>query len=106
MSDAEPRLRIRATVVQTAPRLGDVAGNLDGCIVHLGQAAGEHSDLVVFPECALSGYMFSDEESDPQLHRTRPGPSTDALAAASPRTVSWPWACSSSTARACTTRRC
>ena len=82
MSEAEPRLRIRATVVQTAPRLGDVAGNLDDCIVHLGQAAAEHSDLVVFPECALSGYMFSDEASARSCAEPVPGRSTDALAEA------------------------
>jgi predicted amidohydrolase len=85
VSAAEPVSRIRATVVQTAPRLGDVAGNLDGCIAHLGQAAAEHSDLVVFPECALSGYMFSEEQSARGCAEPVPGPSTDALAHACAR---------------------
>jgi predicted amidohydrolase len=82
VSDTGRVSRIRATVVQTAPRLGDVAGNLDAAIGHLAQAAADHSNLVVFPECALSGYMFSDEESARRCAEPVPGPSTDALARA------------------------
>ena len=85
MSDAAPSARIRAAVVQTAPRLGDVAGNLAGCIARLEQAATEHCDLVVFPECALSGYMFSDEEAARGCAEPVPGPCTDALAQACAR---------------------
>lgn len=82
MSDATPGSRIRAAVVQTAPHLGDVAGNLADCVALIGQAAAEHCDLVVFPECALSGYMFSDEDAARRCAEPVPGPSTDALAQA------------------------
>jgi 5-aminopentanamidase len=49
---------MRVGLVQCSPVLGDVAGNLDRCLASLTEAHGERCDLVVFPECALSGYMF------------------------------------------------
>jgi predicted amidohydrolase len=85
VSDVGARARIRATVVQNAPRLGDVAGNLAAVIAHLERAAGEHCDLVVFPECALSGYMFSDERAARSCAEPVPGPSTDAVVQACAR---------------------
>jgi predicted amidohydrolase len=69
-------------VVQSAPRLGDVEGNLGSCLEALGQAAANGCDLVAFPECALSGYMFDDAEYARSCGDPIPGPSTDALARA------------------------
>lgn len=80
MSGVEPRARIHAAVVQSAPVLGDVAGNLARCVAQLEQAASEHCDLIVFPECALSGYMFSDAQTTRGCAEPVPGPSTEALA--------------------------
>jgi 5-aminopentanamidase len=85
MMDTKPRSRIRATVVQSAPRLGDVAGNLAACVAQLERSAAERSDLVVFPECALSGYMFSDEEAARSCAEPVPGPCTDELTQACSR---------------------
>ncbi len=45
----------KIAVVQTDPKLGDIAAN-QGAIVAGIRDAG--ADLVVFPECALSGYGF------------------------------------------------
>lgn len=53
---------MRVGLVQSAPVAGDVAANLDGCLSYLTQAGDAGCDLVVFPECALSGYMFEDRE--------------------------------------------
>lgn len=77
---------VRAAVAQTDPRLGDVAGNLAGCLARLDEAASAGCDLVVFPECALTGYMFDDPEAARRCAEPIPGPSTNALAAACART--------------------
>jgi predicted amidohydrolase len=50
---------MRVGLVQCAPVLGDVAGNLELCLAALAEAHAVRCDLVVFPECALSGYMFA-----------------------------------------------
>jgi predicted amidohydrolase len=77
---------MRAAVVQTNPRLGDVAGNLAACVARLEQGAAAGCDLLVFPECAVSGYMFADAETALRCAEPIPGPSTEALAAACART--------------------
>ncbi len=51
---------MRIGLAQTAPRLGDVAGNLDEVLLVLGRSHEQGCALVLFPECALSGYMFED----------------------------------------------
>jgi 5-aminopentanamidase len=51
---------MRVGLAQCRPALGDVAGNLDSCLSYLAGARDQECDLVVFPECALSGYMFDD----------------------------------------------
>jgi predicted amidohydrolase len=76
----------RVAVVQSAPALGDVAANLAGCLDALARSAAQRCDLVVFPECALSGYMFEDEQSARRCAEPIPGASTDALARACAQT--------------------
>jgi predicted amidohydrolase len=73
---------IRCAVVQSAPLLGDVEGNLARCLADLTRSAQEGCDLVVFPECALSGYMFGDEQAARRGAEPIPGPSTGALSRA------------------------
>jgi predicted amidohydrolase len=79
-------MRLRAAVVQTDPRLGDVAGNLTRCLARLEQGAAAGCDLLVFPECAVSGYMLADAQTALRCAETIPGPSTDALSEACART--------------------
>ena len=62
--------------------LGDVGGNLARCLAHLDAAAAAGCRLVVFPECALSGYMFTDAAAAHRCAEPVPGPSTEALARA------------------------
>ncbi len=53
-------------IVQMDPQLGDVASNLQQVSRRLEEAAQAGSDLVIFPECALSGYVYhSAEEARP-----------------------------------------
>jgi predicted amidohydrolase len=86
MQGLAARRSVRVTVVQNAPRLGDVEGNLAACVAYLDRAAAAESDLVVFPECALSGYMLSDERSARDCADRVPGSLTEALGAACQRT--------------------
>lgn len=79
------RQSVRVAVVQNAPRLGDVEGNLAACVAQLDRAAAAGSDLVVFPECALSGYMLSDEQSARNCADRIPGRLTGTLGAACQR---------------------
>lgn len=82
MSELASPATIRVAVVQSDPRLGDVAGNVADCLARIEEAAGGGCDLVVFPECALTGYMLDDEDEARRWAEPIPGPSTDALAAA------------------------
>jgi len=56
----EPTYRVAA--VQMEPKLGRLDQNLDRILERLDQAADAGAHLVVFPECALSGYGFSSRE--------------------------------------------
>ena len=49
---------IRAAAVQMDIKIGDNAGNLARVLERLDEAARNGAQLVVFPECALSGYCF------------------------------------------------
>lgn len=53
---------IRVAAVQNNPRLGDVAANLAAIRSKLREAAEGGARLVVFPECALTGYGFASKE--------------------------------------------
>lgn len=49
---------IRACAVQFAPELGRPAGNAEAAAAEIVAAGAEGSRLVVFPEAALTGYLF------------------------------------------------
>jgi predicted amidohydrolase len=70
---------MRVGIVQSDPQLGDVDGNLGRCVASLDGAAAAGCSLVVFPECALSGYMFDDVESATRAAVVVPGPETEVL---------------------------
>ena len=75
--------------VQMDCRLGDRPRNLDLIRTHLREAAGRGARLVVFPECAVSGYGFDSKEEAWPHAETLPGPCTDALAAECRRLGVW-----------------
>src|SRR5262245_25217237 len=67
--------------VQMDCRLADKSFNLDAMLQRLHEAAEHGAQLIVFPECALTGYCFdSKEEAWPHAEAV-PGPATAALAA-------------------------
>jgi len=75
-----------ATVVQMAPVLGDRPGNLARVVEHIRAAAEAGSRLVIFPECALSGYGFESLADALAAAEAVPGESSDVLARTAART--------------------
>jgi 5-aminopentanamidase len=76
---------MRVGIVQTDPQLGDVEGNIRRAVASLDAAAAAGCALVVFPECAFTGYMLGSEAEARALAEPVPGPSTERLAAACAR---------------------
>ena len=70
---------VKVAGVQMAPVIGDTRYNLDLCLERLEAAAKEGARLVVFPEAAISGYIFNSLEEALPFAETVPGPSTAAL---------------------------
>ena len=60
--------------------LGDKARNLAAIRAGLRHAAGHGARLVVFPECALTGYCFEGRDEALPFAEPVPGPATDAVA--------------------------
>lgn len=54
---------VRIAVAQLPSRLGELADNAHAIADAIGTAAHKGAHLVVFPECALSGYMFDSREA-------------------------------------------
>lgn len=72
---------ILVAAAQTAPQIGDVPGNLGEISRVLKQAAGRGARLVVFPECALTGYNYADRAAALAVAETLPGPASREIAA-------------------------
>ncbi len=66
--------------VQMDPCLMDKEANLARMIDSVEQAVAKQSRLVVFPECALTGYCFESLQEALPYAETIPGPSTERLA--------------------------
>jgi predicted amidohydrolase len=67
-------------ICQTNPRLGDVGRNLESIATSFEEAVRLGAQLVVFPECALTGYVFDSLAEALDLAETVPGPTSQALA--------------------------
>jgi len=69
-------------VAQMDPKLGQNTANLARVLALFREATAHGAQLVVFPECATSGYGFADLESARAAAESIPGPTTGALVAA------------------------
>jgi predicted amidohydrolase len=67
--------------VQMDCRFGDKRHNLDTIRARLREAAAGGARLIVFPECALTGYAFESKDEALPHAETVPGPATEAVAA-------------------------
>lgn len=71
----------RVAAVQMDVRLGDAARNLSRMGDFAAEAARQGAKLVVFPECALTGYCFDSREEAARFAEPLPGPATAAIEA-------------------------
>src|SRR5215204_5253269 len=75
-------LRVAATSPEI--RLGEVAGNLQRIRGALEDAAAQDAQLIVVPELATSGYVFTDRSEAAEASLTRDHPAWKQLAEALP----------------------
>ena len=65
--------------VQMEPIILDKEGNLAKCLELIQLTAMKNAKLIVFPECALTGYMFSSRDEAEQVCEYIRGPSTNKI---------------------------
>ncbi len=70
---------VKIAAVQMEPMLMQTKNNLDNIISNIIAAAEGGAQLIVFPECALSGYLFTSQEEALPYMETVPGASTDEI---------------------------
>ncbi len=70
---------IKVAAVQMEPKLMQPGYNLDVIIENIQIAAEEGARLIVFPECVLSGYLFTSLDEALPYMETVPGPFTDEI---------------------------
>ena len=72
---------VKVAAVQTEPKLLEKDNNLARCLELIQVSARQGARLIVFPECALTGYAFSSLEEAMPLCEPVPGPSTERIIA-------------------------
>jgi 5-aminopentanamidase len=75
------RGKVKIAAVQTNPMIMQVKDNLKNIISFSKVAAENGADLIVFPECALTGYIYESLAEAKPYAEAIPGPSTKELAA-------------------------
>jgi predicted amidohydrolase len=75
---AEERV-IRVAAIQFDPTLGAVDGNLTSIETLMARAAAADADLVVFPECAVTGYVYESLEEAMSVAQPIPGPVASSI---------------------------
>jgi predicted amidohydrolase len=71
---------VKVAVAQMNPKLERNAENRARVLAMFHEAVSEGGRLIVFPECAISGYGFSDLATARTFAEPIPGPTTEALA--------------------------
>jgi predicted amidohydrolase len=72
---------VKIAGAQIDPRLMKNTENLKKMVTQTKKAAAAGADLVVFPECALPGYVFNSLEEARPFMETIPGPATERMCA-------------------------
>ena len=72
-------MKITAAVAQMDPKLGKKNDNITLIRDMFREMTNRGTQLIVFPECATTGYGFSDLNSAYAISETIPGPTTDTL---------------------------
>lgn len=71
--------KIKIAAVQIEPKLMKISENWGSILSAVRKAADNQANLIVFPECSLTGYMFSSRKEALPFAETVPGPSTKRL---------------------------
>lgn len=71
--------KIKIAAVQMEPKLMKTRENLENILSAVRKAADNQADLIVFPECSLSGYIFSSRQEALPFAETIPGSSTEKV---------------------------
>jgi 5-aminopentanamidase len=75
-------MQMKIAVVQMDVHLADKAANIQAIVERLDAAVGNGAELIVFPECAVTGYCFDSlEEALPEAEPV-PGGTTETIARA------------------------
>lgn len=72
--------KVKVAAVQMEPKLMDTTENLNRMKSMTREAASRGADLIVFPECSLTGYVFHGRTEAISYAETIPGPSSEELA--------------------------
>jgi predicted amidohydrolase len=80
---------LKTAAVQMEPILGAVDRNLEKMLARLEEAAAAGARLIVFPECALTGYCFESREEALPFAETTRGPTATRFASACARLGVW-----------------
>jgi len=73
--------KVKIAAVQMDPKIMRNSENLERILLEARAAAKKGADLIVFPECVLSGYVFSSRKEAMPFTENIPGVSTKRLAA-------------------------
>jgi predicted amidohydrolase len=72
--------KLKVAAVQMEPKLMEITENLNRMKSMTREAASRGVDLIVFPECSLTGYVFTGRTEAIPYAETVPGPSSEELA--------------------------
>jgi predicted amidohydrolase len=72
--------KVKIAAVQMEPKLMAITENLNRMKSMTREAASKKADLIVFPECSLTGYFFNGRTEAIPYAETIPGPSSEELA--------------------------
>ncbi|WP_197442211.1 carbon-nitrogen hydrolase family protein [Thalassoglobus polymorphus] len=70
---------MKVAAVQVDVKIGEVEQNLAQTIELIGETRSAGAELTIFPECALTGYCYSDLNEARQFAQNIPGPATDLI---------------------------
>ena len=73
---------MKVAAVQMDVKILEKERNLENILASLEYAAGAGAGIIVFPECALTGYCFGAREEAEPVAETVPGPSSEKLSTA------------------------
>jgi predicted amidohydrolase len=71
--------RVKVAGAQMEPRLMQPAENIATMLRLARKAAAARADLIVFPECCLTGYQFSSRNEAIRFGQAVPGPATEEI---------------------------